>query len=87
MAAFLVFCIIGLYVFNKEATTEKLSDEVDWRAKGAVSLVLDEKTFDFCWAIAAAGAVESAICQTTGSLVRLSVQELIDCVGCDLDGG
>jgi hypothetical protein len=45
MAAFLVFCIIGLYVFNKEATTEKLSDEVDWRAKGVVSLVLDEKTF------------------------------------------
>jgi hypothetical protein len=45
MAAFLVFCIIGLYVFIKEATAEKLPDEVDWRAKGVVSPVLDEKTF------------------------------------------
>jgi hypothetical protein len=49
-----------------------------------------------CWAMAAVAAVECLICQTTGALVRLSVQELVDCVagdcicvegGCNIYGG
>jgi hypothetical protein len=43
-----------------------------------------------CWAMAAVAAVECLICQTTGALVRLSVQELVDCVAGDcicVEGG
>ena len=56
-----------------------IAESIDWRKKGGVTAVGNEAQCAACWAFAAVGAVEHAHWRTTGELVPLSVQQLVDC--------
>lgn len=53
----------------------------DWRARGAVTPVRNEGNCDASWAFGVAELVESDHAIRQGTLLSLSMQELLDCTG------
>jgi len=56
-----------------------LPDSFDWEQKGLVAPVRNQKALGSCWAVSTAEAVEGQVAKTTGKLVPMSPEQLVEC--------
>lgn len=57
----------------------EITEEVDWRRKGAVSAMKNQGSCGSCWAFSVTGALESQHFIKAKKMISLSEQNLVDC--------
>jgi len=62
-----------------EIFEEENSSGIDWRSKGAVNSIKDQKSCGSCWAFSAVAAMEAAHKIHKGKLLSFAEQQLVDC--------
>ncbi|KAJ6799421.1 senescence-specific cysteine protease SAG39-like [Iris pallida] len=70
--------VLGSKSFKYENVTA-VPATMDWRTKGAVTPIKDQGQCGSCWAFSAVAATEGITKLSTGKLVSLSEQEIVDC--------
>ncbi|KAI3472190.1 hypothetical protein Pfo_029678 [Paulownia fortunei] len=71
----------------KYENVSALPSSMDWRKKGAVTPIKDQGQCGSCWAFSAVAATEGISQLSTGKLVSLSEQEIVDCDKTSQDQG
>ncbi|XP_056236454.1 procathepsin L-like [Seriola aureovittata] len=72
-------CLCNVKVYNNNCSLAALPRSIDYREKSMVTPVKDQGSCSSCWAFSAVGALEGQLAKTTGQLLSLSPQNLLDC--------